>query len=149
VHIDIYLPFQSQLGNKLRLKVEVLADHTEPGFHKGWKLLTIEAHTITKMAALLDRPDSEKGEKDANELHRLLKRGVDSVIACTILSAATAGHLEVIPDYVETVFRLIAEKSDANKADRRSLDRMRREWVDAARQAVDPERLHRERPPVD
>ena len=146
IHIDIYLPYESQLGNKLRLRVEVLAEHTEPGFHKGWKLLTIEAHTITKMAALLDRPDSEKGLKDAGELLRLLKRGVDPSTACTILSTATAGPLDLIPDYVETAFRLIAEKSGANKADRRDLDRLRREWVDAAQVAIDPNRSQRERP---
>ena len=146
IHIDIYLPYESQLGNKLRLRVEVLAEHTEPGFHKGWKLLTIEAHTITKMAALLDRPDSEKGLKDAGELLRLLKRGVDPSTACTILSTATAGPLDLIPDYVETAFRLIAEKSGANKADRRDLDRLRREWVDAAQIAIDPNRSQRERP---
>lgn len=146
IHIDIYLPFQSQLGNKLRLKVEVLAEHTEPGFHKGWKLLTIEAHTITKMAALLDRPDSVKGEKDANELLRLLRRGVSPNIACAILATATAGQIENIPGHVETVFRLIAERSDANKADRRDLDRMRREWVDAASHAIDPQRDRHARP---
>ena len=146
IHIAIYLPYESQLGNKLRLRVETLAEHTEPGFRKGWKLLTIEAHTITKMAALLDRPDSEKGMKDAGELLRLLKRGVDPSTACTILTTATAGPLDLIPDCVETAFRLIAEMSGANKAARRDLDRLRREWVDAAQVAIDPNRSQRERP---
>ena len=109
-------------------------------------LLTIEAHTITKMAALLDRPDSEKGMKDAGELLRLLKRGVDPSTACTILTSATAAPLDLIPDYVETAFRLIAEMSGANKAARRDLDRLRRKWVDAAQVAIDPNRSQRERP---
>ncbi len=146
IHINIYLPYESQLGNKLRLRVEVLAEHTEPGFRKGWKLLTIEAHTITKIAALLDRPDSEKGLKDAGELLRLIKRGVDPGTACAILAAATAGPLEPIGDYIESAFRLIAEKSGANKAERRLLDRLRREWVDAAQIASDPSRRERGRP---
>lgn len=146
VHVDIYLPYESQLGNKLRLRVEVLAEHVESGSHKGWKLLTIEAHTITKMAALLDRPDSEKGGKDAGELLRLLKRGVDPSGACAILAAATAGPLDVLLGYVETAFRFIAEKSGANKTDRRFLDRLRREWGDAIQLAVDPARAHRGRP---
>ena len=68
------------------------------------------------MAALLDRPDSEKGLKDAGELLRLLKRGVDPKTACDILTAATTGPLERIPDYVDTVLRFIAEKSGANSA---------------------------------
>lgn len=146
IHIDIYLPYESQLGKKLRLRVEVLARHTEPGFHKGWKLLTIEAHTITKMAALLDRPESEKGTKDAGELLRLIKRGVNATIACIILTAATAGPVELIPGYIDTTFRLIAEKSGANKADRRTLDRLRREWGDAAQTAIDPSHGERSRP---
>ena len=74
IHIAIYLPYESQLGNKLRLRVETLAEHTE------------------------------------------------------------------------TAFRLIAEKSGANKADRRDLDRLRREWVDAAQVSIDPNRSQRERP---
>jgi len=146
VHIGIYLPYESQLGNRLRLRVEVLAEYIEPGLHKGWKLLMIEAHTITKLAALLDRPDSEKGSKDAGELLRLLKRGVDPAGACAILAAATAGPLELLPGYVETAFRFIAEKSRANKADRRILERMRREWGDAIQLAIDPARAHRGRP---
>lgn len=146
VHIDIYLPYQSQLGNKLKLRVEVLAEYTAPERRKGWKLLSIEAHTITKMAALLDRPDSEKGVKDASELLRLILRGVDASGACAILVSATAGPLELIPGYVETAFRYIAEKGGANKAQRRTLGRLRREWVDAAQSAIDPRRRERERP---
>ena len=98
------------------------------------------------MAALLDRPDSEKGMKDAGELLRLLKRGVDPSTACTILTSAAAAPLDLIPDYVETAFRLIAEMSGANKAAHRDLDRLRREWVDAAQVAIDPNRSQRERP---
>jgi hypothetical protein len=51
VHLDIYLPYESQLGGKLRL----------------------EAHITTKMAALLDRYFSAKGQKDAREILALLK----------------------------------------------------------------------------
>jgi hypothetical protein len=136
IHLDIYLPHLSQLGDKLRLRVEVLAEHTESNRHKGWKMLTIEAHTISKMAALLDRPDTVKGEKDAGELLRLLKRGVDPNIACQILVAATAGDRDLISEHVETAMRLVAERSGANKADRRELDRLRRAWVDAAQEAI-------------
>ncbi|MGD8195250.1 nucleotidyl transferase AbiEii/AbiGii toxin family protein [Herbiconiux sp. P18] len=136
VHLDIYLPHQSQLGDKLRLRVEVLAKYVEPAAHKGWRLLTIEAHTVTKLAAILDRPDSLKGQKDAGELLRLIKRGVDARSACDVLVDATAGPIEDVPEYIERAFLLIAEKSGANKADRRMLDRLRREWVDAAQDAV-------------
>ncbi|MDP3207718.1 MAG: hypothetical protein Q8M65_01090 [Rhodoglobus sp.] len=140
IHIDIYLPHQSELGAVLRLRVEVLAEHTEPGRHKGWKLLTIEAHTISKMAAILDRADSEKGEKDAGELVRLLARGVDADVACRILAAATAGDDQLIADHIDRAFRLISERGGANKEGRRELERQRRIWVDSARRAIEPER---------
>jgi hypothetical protein len=137
VHVDIYLPYQSQLGNLLRLRVEVLAEYAERLDGSGWQLLTIEAHTISKLAALLDRPDTEKGEKDAGELLRLLRLGVDPRKACMILATATAAPLDVLPGYVERGFRLIAERSRANKADRRMLDRLRREWLDAIAEVID------------
>lgn len=60
-------------------KVEKLIDHTEPAPVKGWRLLNIHAHTATKIAALLDRPDTEKGEKDAREIDRLLQNGAAPV----------------------------------------------------------------------
>ena len=145
IHIDIYLPHLSELGEALRLRVEVLAEYTEPGRHKGWKLLTIEAHTISKMAALLDRPDTEKGEKDAGELIRLLDRGVGAPLACRILAEATAGDRSLIPKYMDRVFRLVAERGGANRERRRELDRMRRVWVDAAELSIAPERA---RPPL-
>jgi len=76
VHVDVYLPHQSQLGGVLRLRVEELAKHTERLEGSRWQLLTIEAHTISKFAALLDRPDTEKGFKDAREIVRLLEARV-------------------------------------------------------------------------
>lgn len=114
VHVDIYIPHQSQLGGKLRLKVEVLAEHTEDLGLGGWRLLTIEAHAISKLAALLDRPDTEKGFKDAREILRLLQQGVGSVEACRILARATAAHPEELPGYVDEAFVLLAPRSGAN-----------------------------------
>ncbi|MDP3972448.1 MAG: hypothetical protein Q8P61_06030 [Candidatus Nanopelagicales bacterium] len=146
VHVDIYLPHESQLGEKLRLKVGVLAEHTEPATRGAWKLLSIEAHTLTKMAALLDRPDSQKGAKDADELLRLLRREPDAHKACAILVEAAAVPPANIPDLVRAAFLLVAEKSTANKGDRRYLEKIRRIWVEAAQFAVAAPQ--RERPPL-
>jgi hypothetical protein len=132
VHVDVYLKWESVLGRELRLRVSVLAEHTEPTRMGGWLLLTIEAHTISKLAALLDRPDTEKGEKDARELLRLIESGVDAESAVSILIAATERDRELIPDLLERAFRLIAERSGANKHQRRALDTLRRQWVDSA-----------------
>lgn len=138
VHIDVYLPHESELGGKLRLKVEVLAQHTDDLGHGKWRLLTIEAHTISKFAALLDRPDTEKGFKDAREIASLLDKGVDAASATAILAAATGGPIENLPGHVATAFELLPSRSGANKELRKRIDRMRREWDDAIVAAVAP-----------
>lgn len=138
IHVDVYIPHQSQLGGKLRLRVEELAKHTDLLGHGAWRLLTIEAHTVSKMAALLDRPDSEKGSKDAREILRLLEQGVDAEVACDILAAATAGGVEDLPAHVETTFDLIASRARPSKQQQKVLQRSRREWIAAIRAAVEP-----------
>ena len=131
VHLDIYLPHESQLGNALRLRVEILAEHTDDLGHGGWKLLTLEAHVVSKFAALLDRPDTEKGFKDAREIARLLEQGIDPAAACRVLEAATAGPKENLREHVAEVFALLGPRAGLNKAQRRAIERMRREWDDA------------------
>ncbi len=138
VHVDVYLPHESQLGAKLRLRVEVLAEHTDQLGRGTWRLLTIEAHTISKLAALLDRPDSVKAAKDAEEILRLLERGVDAELACRILTAATAAPPEELPDHVARAFDLLPTRAAANKEQRRRIDRWRREWADALAAAIRP-----------
>lgn len=134
VHLDIYLPYASQLGSRLRLRVEVLRNYVEPPWDSSqkWLMLTIEAHVISKMAALLDRSSTVKGEKDANEVLALLRVGVDPSIAVGILRDATAGPVEDIPNQIEDAFRLVAERANTNREDRKWLGQLRREWGDQA-----------------
>lgn len=143
VHVDVYIPHQSQLGGKLRLRVEELAKHTEHLGHGAWRLLTIEAHTISKIAALLDRPDTEKGFKDAREILRLLEQGVDAKVACGILAAATAGPVEDLPGYVATAFDLLGPRAGANKKQRTSIRNWQREWAAAITAAISTETRQR------
>lgn len=147
VHVDIYLPHQSELGGRLRLRVEVLAEHTDPLGHRGWQLLTIEAHVVSKFAALLDRPDTEKGFKDAREIRRLLDKGVDAVAATRIMAAATAGPAEDLPSHVAMIFELLEARAGYNKAQKKDLHQMRRVWADAIAAAVAPP--GRDRPELD
>ena len=132
VHVDAYIPWESALGNKLKLKVERLIEHTEPAPMKGWRLLDIHAHTATKFAAILDRPDSEKGEKDAREIDRLLARGADPAETIAVLMDATGGPRDLIPGYVGRVFELVPTLAAVNRKRRRELGSLRREWVDEA-----------------
>lgn len=71
IHVDLYVPYQSRLGEKLQIKVENLSDHVES--LDGYTVLGVEAHMATKIAALLDRPDSLRGEKDRHELAELIR----------------------------------------------------------------------------
>ncbi|WP_139417355.1 hypothetical protein [Agromyces laixinhei] len=147
IHVDVYLPHESELGGKLRLKVEVLAEYTDELGHGAWRLLTIEAHTISKLAALLDRPDSEKGFKDAREIWRLLEQGVDARVATRILAAATAGQVDDLRAHIATAFELLPSRAGLNKEQRRRIDRLRREWDDAIVAAVAP--IERARPTLE
>lgn len=132
VHLDIYVPHESQLGMRLRLKVDVLARHVDAEIAPPWLLLTIDAHAVTKLAALLDRPHSEKGAKDARELLSLLKEGVNPAGALRILSEATAGDPRMIPEYVREMFELIRQLAEPSKTDQKLLAAWRRAWVQEA-----------------
>jgi hypothetical protein len=92
VHFDIYVPYASRLGQKLRLRVEHLLPYAEDV--DGWRLLTVPAHIATKLAALLDRPESEPGEKDRLEILGLLGLGVDPHQIAQVLLAAEASSSE-------------------------------------------------------
>src|ERR687892_2288813 len=62
VHLDLYVPYQSRLGQHLELRTERLVRRCET-LH-GWVVLEVPAHLATKLAALLDRPESAPGDKD-------------------------------------------------------------------------------------
>jgi hypothetical protein len=138
VHLDIYIPHKSKLGARLRLRVEVLARHVEPAedLQQRWLLLTIEAHIVSKMAALLDRHATVKGAKDANELLALIGVGVDAQKAVGILMDATAGPIDDVPAHIGDAFDLIAQRADTNRNQRKRLAQQRREWLDHAATAL-------------
>lgn len=130
VHLDIYLPFESQLGSKLRLKVEVLAEYPDELSFEKWTLLRLEAHIATKMAALLDRHFSEKGQKDAREILALLKLdGVDPVIAAEVLDRASAVDTQELPAMIGEAFDLIGTIVKLSKADQKLIAAVKKSWV--------------------
>lgn len=130
VHLDIYLPYKSQLGGKLRLKVEVLAEYPDELSFEKWTLLRLEAHIATKMAALLDRHFSEKGQKDAREILALLKlEGVDPVVAAEVLDRASTVHIQELPATIGEAFDLIGNILKLSKADQRLIAAVKKSWV--------------------
>jgi len=147
VHLDIYLPYESQLGGKLRLKVEVLAEYPDELSFEKWTLLRLEAHIATKMAALLDRHFSEKGQKDAREILALLKlEGVDPVVAAEVLDRASTLDIEELPAMIGEAFDLIGNIIKLPKTDQKLLAAARKSWVsELTQRAVHPQEL---RPPL-
>ena len=141
VHLDIYLPFESQLGSKLRLKVEVLAEYPDELSFEKWTLLRLEAHIGTKMAALLDRHYSEKGQKDAREILALLKlEGVDPVIAAEVLDRASTLDILNLPTMIGEAFDLIGAILPLSKADQKIVAAAKKSWVaELQRRGVGPQ----------
>jgi len=130
VHLDIYLPYESQLGGKLRLKVEVLAEYPDELSFEKWTLLRLEAHIATKMAALLDRHFSEKGQKDAREILALLKLdGIDPAIAAKVLDRASTVDIQELPAMIAGAFDLIGKIVKLSKADQKLLAAAKKSWV--------------------
>ena len=131
VHLDIYLPYESQLGDRLRLKVEVLAEYPDELKFEKWTLLRLEAHVATKMAALLDRHFSEKGQKDAREILALLKLGdVDPTVAAEILQRASTISIEDLPAMIGKAFDLIRTIIPLSKVEQKLIAATRKSWID-------------------
>lgn len=65
IHLDLYVPYQSQLGANLQLRTDLLLVHQEQ--IEGYRVLSVAAHAATKIAALLDRPDSFPGPRTARD----------------------------------------------------------------------------------
>lgn len=73
IHLDVYVPHQSRLGQILRLPVEQLVPYTIE--IDGYPTLNKEALLVAKAAARLDRPDTGPGKKDAADMTRMLLDG--------------------------------------------------------------------------
>lgn len=94
IHLDVYVPHQSRLGARLRLRVEALPPYAE--VVDGRRLLGLPAHLATKFAALLDRPESQSGEKDRFEIWRLLAQDISPSQIGQVMRASEAPGLEVV-----------------------------------------------------
>jgi hypothetical protein len=130
VHLDIYLPYESQLGSKLRLKVEVLSEYPDELPFERWTLLRLEAHIATKMAALLDRHFSEKGQKDAREILALLKlEDVDPAVAAEVLHRASTVSILELPNMIGDAFEMVGRIIPLSKADQKLMASTKKAWM--------------------
>jgi hypothetical protein len=125
IHLDLYAPYQSKLGANLQLRVEALAPYSE--IVEGRRLLQVPAHVATKVAALLDRPDSLPGRKDRQELHALLALPGASG-APTVIKAASARTGEQVASLIDRTFEFLAGQSTLNRQDRARLRQLGQHW---------------------
>lgn len=114
----------------LRLKVEVLAEYPDEVSFEKWTLLRLEAQIATKMAALLDRHFSEKGQKDAREILALLKLGgVDPAVAAEVLHRASTVDVQELPVMIGEAFDLIGNIVRLAKTDQKLIAVAKKSWV--------------------
>ena len=138
IHVDIYTPHESKLGSRLLLRAEVLIEYTEPLDDTRWLLLIIEAHILTKMAAILDRHASTKGEKDARELLSLFRKydaDINSQTAAEIAVRAASTDEDLV-ELIGEAFERTDQLTPASKEKREFLASLRRDWVGALSEAI-------------
>ncbi|HLQ15864.1 MAG TPA: hypothetical protein VK256_08415 [Candidatus Eisenbacteria bacterium] len=134
VGVDVYPVYQSKLGQRLQIPVEVLIKHTEK--IDRTRVLTTEAQFVAKMAALLDRQDTLPGEKDRREIWELLNsgQGVDFRVVAGILRAGGWEGTRQ-SELLDQTFDLLGETADLSRHDRAVLRLKRARAVEAARSA--------------
>ena len=133
IHLDLYVPFQSRLGANLQLRVELLTSYAETV--NGYRVLASAAHTATKIAALLDRPDSLPGRKDRFEILKLLEDPSTSRTP-SIISGASNRTPAQIDKLLRDVFVFLAGDPELNRQARSRLRQTETVWRRAA--AVEP-----------
>ena len=133
VAVDVYPVFQSRLGQRLQLPVETLLASSER--INGVRVLTREGQFATKMAALLDRPDSLPGEKDRKEMWSLLtsRPGLDFSSVRQILDRA-GWKPEQQLELLSTTFDLLQETPGLSKSNRTTLQNLGRQALGSVRQ---------------
>ncbi len=117
VGVDVYPVYQSKLGRRLQIPVEVLINHTEK--IDRTRVLTAEAQFVAKMAALLDRPDTLPGEKDRREMVELISSspGFDfNAVTGILRRGGWEGKRQT--ELLDQTFNLLGETADLSKQGR-------------------------------
>jgi hypothetical protein len=125
VHLDLYAPYQSRLGANLQLRVEGLIPYAETV--EGRRLLSVPAHIATKVAALLDRPDSLPGRKDRQEIHTLLALPAAGGTAA-VIKAASARTPDQQAALIDQAFMFLSGQSNLTRQDRARLRQLGQHW---------------------
>jgi hypothetical protein len=125
IHLDLYVPHQSRLGQHLQLRTERLIQRRE--IVHEWVVLDPPGHLATKLAALLDRPDSSPGEKDRHEIMALLAQGVDTGEAVKAVHDASARAPHELTPLIDQAFVYLGDLP-LDRSERRNLNELARDW---------------------
>jgi hypothetical protein len=140
VGVDVYPVYQSKLGRRLQIPVDVLIENTEK--IDRTRVLTAEAQFVAKMAALLDRPDTLPGDKDRREMYGLINSGSGldfTAVAGILLRGGWLGKRQT--ELIDQIFDLLGETANLSKQDRAmlKLNRVRARQAALAAQRRDQE----------
>jgi hypothetical protein len=127
IHLDLYVPHQSRLGQHVQLRTERLVRRIE--VLDGWVVLKPPAHLATKLAALVDRPDSAPGDKDRHEIMALLAQGVDAADAVGVVHDASARQAAEVTGLIDRAFEYLGDLH-LDRSQRRNLNQLARDWHD-------------------
>lgn len=125
IHLDLYVPYQSRLGANLQLKVEELLAQVET--FNGYRVLSTPAHTATKIAALLDRPDSLPGRKDRHEILQLLEEPTAASTPAVIAQASTRDPTQ-LSTLIRQLFEFLVGEPTLRQRDRARLRQTESHW---------------------
>lgn len=128
IHLDLYVPYQSRLGANLQLRAETLQALSETV--DGYRVLTVPAHMATKIAALLDRPDSLPGRKDRQEIMALLNDPA-AIETPNVIALSSARNPTDIQALVKQAFAFLLDARELNQRDRSRLRQVEVSWQQA------------------
>ncbi len=125
IHLDLYVPHVSRLGENLQLRTEMLVRRKESV--GDWVVLDPPGHIATKFAALLDRPDTNPGEKDRLEILALLDQGVDAAEAVRVFHEASTRASQEVTELIGKAFTYLGD-IQVSRDMRRNLKELASTW---------------------
>jgi hypothetical protein len=134
IHLDLYVPYESRLGQHVQLRTEALIEHRDQV--DEWTVLTPTAHLATKLAALLDRPDSLPGDKDRQEILSLLALDVDPTEAVGVVHDASTRTADEVDQHLKDAFQYLDELT-LDRSQRSWLRGLAAEWARASRRVLE------------
>lgn len=141
IHLDLYVPYESKLGQHLQLRTERLVERRAQV--DDWMVLDLASHLATKVAALLDRPDTTSGDKDREEILALLALDVNPRDGVKVIHQASEESPDRVDRHIREAFRYLSDL-DLDRTQRPWLSGLAREWATASERLLEDQGLSRD-----